>query len=381
MRILYLVTSLGIGGAERQALAIAQRMAARGHRVAVLVLRAKLRDEWPATVEVIHVDMLKPPGSVLAALLRAARVVRSFHPDLIHSHTFPANMAARILKLFLWRMKVVATVHNVYEGNWARMLAYCLSDPLCIRTTAVSRAAMNRYVRLHAVPARKCAFVANGIETDDFAPSQERRARTRTSFGVGDEFVWLSAGRIVPAKDFANLLHAFVQAREASWNARLWIAGEPSEPEFSRVSSLAIELGIAERIQWLGLRRDFPALLDAADGFVLASSWEGMPLVVGEAMAMEKPLVATDVGGTAELTGDAGCVVPPRAPDALAAAMLDVMEASREQRRNLGRRARRRILTLFSMGAKADEWERLYRAVLRLPGSQPGQEARCAGLR
>ena len=62
-------------------------------------------------------------------------------------------------------------------------------------------------------------------------------------------------------------------------------------------------------MRWLGLRRDMPALLDAADGFVSGSAWEGMPLAVGEAMVMEKPIVATDVGGVRELVGDAGAIV------------------------------------------------------------------------
>ena len=71
-----------------------------------------------------------------------------------------------------------------------------------------------------------------------------------------------------------------------------------------------------------------PALLDAADGFVLASAWEGMPLAVGEAMAMEKPVVATDVGGVRELVGDAGVIVPAKDPEALAKAMLALMRTT-----------------------------------------------------
>jgi glycosyltransferase involved in cell wall biosynthesis len=71
------------------------------------------------------------------------------------------------------------------------------------------------------------------------------------------------------------------------------------------VQALAADLG--NSVRWLGLRRDMPALLDAADGFVLSSAWEGMPLAVGEAMAMEKSVVATDVGGVRELMGDTGC--------------------------------------------------------------------------
>src|SRR5208337_3817686 len=114
---------------------------------------------------------------------------------------------------------------------------------------------------------------------------------------------------------------------------------------------------------WLGLRRDLPALLDAADGFVLASAWEGMPLVVGEAMAMEKPVVATDVGGVRELMGEAGMLVPPKNPDALAAAMLVLMRSSFEARQNLGRKARVRIEDYFNIETRAQQWELLYRTL------------------
>ena len=80
-----------------------------------------------------------------------------------------------------------------------------------------------------------------------------------------------------------------------------------------------------------------PALLDAADGFVLASAWEGMPLAVGEAMAMEKPVVATDVGGVRELVGDAGVIVSAKDPEGLAQAMLELMRRTSEARCALGR--------------------------------------------
>ena len=122
-------------------------------------------------------------------------------------------------------------------------------------------------------------------------------------------------------------------------------------------------MGLEDSVRWLGLRRDMPALLDAADGFVLASAWEGMPLAVGEAMAMEKPVVATDVGGVRELVGEAGVIVPRQEPGALAEGMLRCDAEPRRSRRALGRAARQRIQSRFSMDAKADQWETLYRKV------------------
>jgi glycosyltransferase involved in cell wall biosynthesis len=208
----------------------------------------------------------------------------------------------------------------------------------------------------------------NGIDTAEFAPDAVRRGRMRIEIGAHSEFIWLAAGRIVAAKDYSNLLRAFAQLRLSRTDARLWIAGEGDGPEFDRVVHLQAELGLGDAVHWLGLRRDMPALLDAADGFVLSSAWEGMPLAAAEAMAMEKPVVATDVGGVRELVGETGRIVPPGDPQALAQAMLGGMEKSEEDRKVIGRAARARIQANFNIDAKADEWEALYRTLLRREG-------------
>jgi glycosyltransferase involved in cell wall biosynthesis len=361
MRIAYMLTSLGMGGAERQVVALAERMKARGHAVALILLRERQPEEWPTTVDLVCLEMRKTPVSFLAGLLRARRLLCDYQPELIHSHVFPANMAARLLKISL-PAAVLSTVHNVYEGSWPRMLAYRLTDGLSRRTAFVSQAAADRYARFKAVSASKASVLTNGIDLAEFAPNAERRARLRAQMGVQEGFVWLAAGRIVPAKDFPNLLRAFTRVRAEIPEARLWIAGEALDAGSEAIQAQAAELGAS--VRWLGLRRDMPALLDAADGFVLASAWEGMPLVVGEAMAMEKPVAATDVGGVRELVGEAGVIVPAKNPEALAEAMLEMMRRTDEARGALGRLARERIATHFSIDAKADEWEALYRAVL-----------------
>ncbi|MGA3160718.1 MAG: glycosyltransferase [Terracidiphilus sp.] len=362
MRIAYVLTSLSIGGAERQALKLAERMAARGHAAALLVLRGRQPEEWPTTLDVVRLDMRGNPISILAGMAKARRFLRDFQPDLIHSHTYPANMAARLLKILLPKAAVLSTIHNVYEGRWPRMLAYRLTDGLSRHTTAVSQAAADRFARLKAVPARKSSVLANGINPTEFAPSSERRARHRAWMGVSEEFVWLAVGRVVPAKDYPNLLRAFARVSAIEPSACLWVAGEIDGASFAGVQALTADLGAS--IRWLGLRRDMPALLDAADGFVMASAWEGMPLAVGEAMAMEKPVVATDVGGVRELVGEAGVLVPARSPEKLAEAMQEMMQRTDEGRRRLGMEARTRIVAQFSMNVKADEWEALYGKLL-----------------
>jgi glycosyltransferase involved in cell wall biosynthesis len=363
MRIVYVLTSLGVGGAERQVLALGARMAERGHTVALMALRPRLSEEWCTALDVVHLDMRRNPISVIAALLRGRCFLKQFRPDLVHSHGFHANIVARMLK-FLAPLQVLSTVHNVYEGGRHRMWAYRLTDFLSVRTTAVSNAAAERFVRLKAVPKQKCIVVTNGIDTAEFAPSADRRAQTRVAMGVASEFIWLTAGRIAPAKDIPNLLRAFALVRTANPATQLWIAGE-GEPIAAQGTAGSTQDPVAQgNVRWLGLRRDLPALLDAADGFVLASAWEGMPLVVGEAMAMQKPVVATDVGGVRELVGDAGVLVPSGDSNALAEAMIALMQSPDEDRQKLGRIARSRIATEFSIDARADQWERLYLSLL-----------------
>ena len=369
MRIVYVLTSLGMGGAEKQALAVAERMEKRGHSVALLVLKPRVPEEWPTMVETAYLGMRKTALSVLTDLMRGRRFLRNFRPDLVHSHSFHANIFARLLRPLMPHLVVVSTVHNVYEGGWPRMLTYRLTDSLSRCTVAVSQAAANRFVRLKAVAERRCLVLANGVDTAEFRPSARRRTSSRSAMGVGQAsghqgFIWLAAGRIAPAKDYPNLLRAFANVRAHHSNALLWIAGGSRGAELTQLKELSAQLNMGDSVRWLGLRHDMPALLDAADGFVSASAWEGMPLAVAEAMAMEKPVVATDVGGVRELVGDVGVVVLARDSEALAEAMKATMQQSGDERERIGRSARERIEAHFSVDASTDAWEALYRELL-----------------
>lgn len=367
MRIVYLLTSLGVGGAEKQALAVAERMASRGHAVRILVLMPRLDEEWPTAIHTIHLDVRKTPWSVFGGFKRGRAFMRDFQPDLVHSHCFHSNILARVLRFFGPKFVVLSTVHNVYEGGWSRMMAYRLTDGLSSRTVAVSDAAAERFIRLKAVPAQKCTVILNGIDVDGFVPDAARGASMRAAMEIATgnaTFIWLAVGRIAPAKDYPNLLRAFAGVRAEKPNAQLWIAGDARGDQKMPLEALAKELQIDGAVRWLGLRRDMPALFDAADAFVSGSAWEGMPLAVGEAMCMAKPVVVTDVGGVLELVGDGGVVVPPNNFGALADAMIAIMRLSSDALAARGRTARERILCCFSMDATAETWELLYKELL-----------------
>jgi glycosyltransferase involved in cell wall biosynthesis len=365
MRILYILTSLGMGGAEKQALAIAERMARRGHDVALIVLMPPVKEEWATALPKAHLGISRAPASWMAGMARVRRFVCDFNPDLINSHSFHANILARLLKPVIPRAAVISTVHNVYEGSWMRMLTYRLADGLSRQTVIVSEAAAERFIRVKAIPVRKSCVIPNGIDLEEFKPDARRREEFRSDMGLealdGDgDFVWIAIARIAPAKDLPNLIRAFAKVHAAEHRTRLWVTGEGREQDVLILRRMVMELGVSESVRFLGLRRDIPALLDAADGFVLSSAWEGMPLALGEAMAIEKPVVATDVGGVRELVGNAGIVVPAKDHEALTQAMTAMMRRASEERRVLGRAARERIVQHFSIDVSADKWEALY---------------------
>ncbi len=364
MRIIYMLTSLGVGGAERLTLALAMRMKERGHAVQIMTLRS-VEDQWSTELPVFSLDMGKTPLHAVASLWRAHRFLRAFRPDLVHSHSFHANVFARALRATSAVPALICTVHNVYEGGWRRMLVYRASDGLSDRTTAVSEAVASCFLESGAISRRRCIVVPNAIELTQFTRSDERRTATRLAMDATESFLWLAVGRIAPAKDYPNLLRAFAQVRAARPSACLWIVGGGSAAHEAALQRLTCDLDISDCVRWLGSRRDLPPLLDAADAFVSASAWEGMPLSIAEAMAMKKPVVVTDVGGVRELVGEVGAVVPAKNAELLAGAMLDIMRRSADERCAIGRTARERIAQRFNMQSRASEWEELYCSALR----------------
>jgi glycosyltransferase involved in cell wall biosynthesis len=362
LRILYIVTSLGVGGAERQTISLAESMASRGHVVALLSLK-HAEQELPFTLPAMRLNMRKTPVGLWRALGFARNFVTLFRADILHSHTFPGNIFARLLRLFMKRdgmaTVVINTIHNVYEGGWHRKLIYRVTASLADCITAVSEAAAKAHVGWSSGLPKEIRVIHNGVDTDFYGPDPVRRTRTRALMGAGEHFLWLAVGRIVRAKDYPNLLRAWSEVRREHPAARLWIAGEGQPDELTEgilLSGEADGLGV----EWLGLRRDVADLFDAADGYVLSSAWEGMPLAVAEAMAMKKPVVATDAGGVREVLADTGLLVPTGDSAALAEAMLAVMSMHRRQRAALGERARERVLRCFSMEAASSKWEELY---------------------
>lgn len=369
--VVFLITALGLGGAETQVVRLASGLKARGWRVSAVTMVPKGHNAEALEklgVPVVSLNMgrsLPDPRAVMAL----ARYLRQEKPTVLHAHMVHANLLARAVRLFAPVPVVISTAHNVDEGGRWRELAYRLTDPLSNLTTQVSEAGLERYVAIGATPASKIRFVPNGISTAEFRPDPAARQRLRDEMGSGSDFVWLAAGRLTEAKDYPNMLHAFtkVLATEKSSTLLIGGTGELLEP----LKKLVADLSLSKRVRFLGLRKDMAGVMNAADGFVLSSVWEGLPMVLLEASASGLPMVATDVGGNREVVhgGETGFLVPPKDSAALAAAMSKLMGLPVAQRREMGAAARRFVQERYGLESVLSQWESIYRELAGLGNS------------
>jgi glycosyltransferase involved in cell wall biosynthesis len=263
--------------------------------------------------------------------------------------------------------------HKMYsvrlEGSALRELAHRLTDFLADATTAVSQAAAERYARVKAVSPRRLVMIPNGIPERAYEPDDRARLRLRGSLEARENFVWLAVGRLEKVKDYATMLRAFAIAQQAEARQMLAIVGGGSQR--GALEKLAADLGIAGQVRFLGVREDVTGLLQAADGFVLSSVFEGMPLVLLEAGASGLPMVATRAGGNAEVfpPEQRPWLVPSKEPRALAEAMLRISTMTEGERRAAGAAARNFVLTHYNLDSVLDRWEALYARLLSEKGA------------
>lgn len=362
MKILLSITSLGMGGAERLVANLADRFVALGHQVVLVYFHGE-PSILPADprVQLINIKMRRSVRGVFAALCRFRKLLIDFQPDVVNSHLVHANILTRLLRLVTPMPGLVSSAHNNNEEGWGRMFGYNITDRLADMSTNVSQQAVQIFEQKKAVHPGRMVVIHNGIDTHYFGFDIGARQRVRAELGLEkDASLLLAVGRLRQSKDYPNLFQAFAALHKAGPLPYLVIAGDG--PLRRELESLACSLAITERVRFLGVRNDIPALMSACDLFVLSSAREGFGLVVAEAMACERPVVATDCGGVREVVGDAGFLVPPRDSEALATSLDETLRLPADERQRLGRAARSRVVEHFSLSATAERYLAVYQS-------------------
>jgi glycosyltransferase involved in cell wall biosynthesis len=358
MKVLYVITGLGVGGAERVVTTVADRMVDAGHSVKIVYL-VGTADVTPNSqdIDIIRLN-LKSFSRLFIAAKRLRNIILKYQPDVVHSHMFHSNILCRIVNSITPINKLICTVHNSNEGGQVRMLAYKLTNFLSDINTNVSEEATDSLVAKKAFKKSQISTVYNGIDTDYFKFDQVERDLLRNQFNITkDTKVLISIGSLSEQKDYPNLFRA-IQKLANRQDYRFFIVGEGSLKD--ELHSLVESMGLKDSINFLGVRRDIPSLLSMADIFVLSSAWEGFGLVVAEAMSCERIVVATDCGGVKEVLGESQFLVAPQNHKALSKKIDESLSLSENEAITIGLKNRQRVLDKFSIDTSVKEWNTLY---------------------
>jgi glycosyltransferase involved in cell wall biosynthesis len=353
-----------VGGAEQQAISLAKGLRRRGWRVSMVALSgtggsagAELED---AGIRFLSLEMRKGLADPRGWLNFQRWILRE-RPDLLHAHLPHAAWLARWSRLAAPVPLVVDTLHSSSTGGVGRHFGYACSRWLTDHVTAVSEATAASHLAAGMVSESRLSVVWNGIDVDRWQPDARTRLEAREEIQVKDDFLWLAVGRLEAVKDYPCLLRAMTGTPEST---RLLVLG--AGPQERQLRELAARLGLNQRVHFAGFEPEVRRWMRAADGFVLSSRYEGLPMVLLEAGACGIPVVATDVSGTREVVvdGETGWLAPAGDPEELAKTMTKLMGMPLETRHAMGERARSHVARNFGMEAALDRWERLYADLL-----------------
>lgn len=364
MRISHVVENLNRGGLERVVIDLAKAQATAGHDCQVVCL---FEAGWLAQeltshgIPVIACD--KRQGADPRAIWRLRCALTSQRTEVLHSHNGVPHYYAMVAALGLGLRRVVNTSHGMGSSNSASRREWLFRQSM--RRTdvavAVSEAAGQRLADISAVPPHKLHVLPNGIRAHAFHERDPRlRAQLATSLGLAPETQLVGfVGRLNWAKDLGTLIAAFAHILARRDDVALVLVGEGEDR--SALEAAITQVGVSDRVFMLGDRGDVPDLLPAFSMFAMSSISEGYSIALLEACACALPIVTTRVGGNSEIVTDGvnGLVVPPRAPEALAAAIDSLLDDPRRAA-EMGRAGRAWLLSNATFEVMASRYLDVY---------------------
>src|SRR5262245_46535920 len=368
-RIMYVVDHLKFGGVQTHLVQVLSRLDRR--RFIPMVCALKGHGEVRATIERMDVPVLEGglgrtlmgPGG-LRVVVRLARLLRAYRVDIAHAYLFHPNVLAPVAGRLARVRATIASKRSLdrYPSLGPRCavkLGNALADRVMINADAIGRFV----VAEEGCPPAKMVLIPNGVREDALRPAGDSRAKRRELGLPSDAPVVGAVSRLAWKKGVRHLVAATPHILEAAPNARVVIAGDG--PLRAELEAEAETLGVRDHILFLGSRADTVELMAAFDVFVLPSVVEGMSNALLEAMAVGRPVVATDVGGNPEVAvhGETGLIVAPADPHQLAGAIQKLLDAP-ELAADMGAAGRRRVLEHYQIDVMTRRIEALYEQLL-----------------
>ena len=374
MKIVHVISGLGSGGAEMMLYRLLGAWDCRNDDIEVVSLtdRGIFGEKIEQLGFRVHALAMARGRPSLRGVVRLRRWLRNGSPRLIQCWMYHADLIGGLAAKLAGNARVVWGIHNsVLDPRrskrttiWTAKSCAWLSHWLPERIVCCSRAAL-RIHQAMGYEAAKMVVIPNGFDLSAFRPDPDARASVRSELGISPEVVVIGlSARFDPQKDHQNFVRAAELAKNDGTDAFFLLCGAGASWDNAELAGWIKSSGLEERFRLLGRREDMSRITAALDIATSSSCYgEAFPLVVGEAMSCGVPCVVTDIGDSGFIVGDAGLVVPPKNPRALADAWRELIRMGRVERSEWGRKARQRIKEHFELGAVAAHYERLYREV------------------
>ncbi len=311
------------------------------------------------------------PQRDLVALVKLMRIFRRLRPDIVHTHTAKAGTLGRVAARLSGVPVILHTFHgHVLEGYFSPAASGIFLRierglaRLSTRVITVSPRLRETLLALGVGAPERVEVVPLGLELERFRRARPDPAGIRASLGLPPETPLLGiVGRLVPVKDHPTLFEALHRLPPEAGTPHLLVTGDGEER--GRLERMAERLRLGSRIHFLGWRHDLETILGGLDVVISASRSEGTPVALIEAMAAGTPVLATDVGGVADLVahGETGWLVPSGDPDAMARAICELL-ADPGLRGRLAAAGRDVALRRHAVGALIQRMEELYTRLL-----------------
>lgn len=375
--LLYVFDNMEFGGGERVFAQIINRLSVKKYKIMVACLPTGVFIEKikGSGAQIKSVDMRNRfnPG----VILQLARLMKEERVDIVHSQGARADFFARMAAKLAGTCNVVSTVPMPVEGfdvNPIRKLIYKafnrFSERFVDRFLVVSDALEKMMIEKHRIDPQRIVKIYNGIEKDEYCISDEeivrRRSSLRTKANIGEDVAVIGViGRLVWQKGFKYFIEAIPEVLKESKEARFLLVGEGELKSELKVKSKKLKL--EDKVIFTGFRNDIKDVLASIDIFVIPSLREGLPVVLLEAMAMMKSIVATEIEGIMEVleSGVSGLLVPPRDTKAMAEAII-YMLTHKDRAVQMGFTARKVVTERFGVSTMVQKVEEVYEELLQL---------------
>jgi len=311
------------------------------------------------------VSLQRKSGLDLGVAKRLAAYCKSQNVDVIHAHQYTPFFYASLSRYLGNKAPILFTAHGRTFPDFRRPKRVFANRFLISkkdRIVAVGKQVKNALMENEGIPETKIEVIYNGIDVERFKVHSASRQLTREKLGLKQgEVIVIHVARLNPLKDHLTAIKTMDHLRDHP-EIRLFIVGEGEEEQ--NIKHAIAERKLESTVSMLGLRKDIPELLNAADACLLTSRSEGIPLTLAEAMATELPCVATDVGGVPEMVTDnvTGFLCPAGDSKKLAARILDLAN-SEELRSSMGQAGRTRIVQHFNDRFMHEQYQQAYQGM------------------